>query len=101
MDPPLHRRHYIVAKFSHPEMITKFVKSSGKSGRTGRTLEPQHRLYPLFDATMVLLKPIVQIPIGPVLYGAYPKPCLWLWDSTPRSLLLPFPAYVRWFLPLF
>jgi hypothetical protein len=59
MDPSLHRRHYVITKFSHPEIIPHFVEGSGETSSTDRTLEPQHRFYPLLYATMVLLEPVV------------------------------------------
>jgi hypothetical protein len=59
MDSPLHRRHYVVAELSHSKIIADFVESPRKSGRTGRTLEPQHRFYSLLDTPGILLKTII------------------------------------------
>src|SRR4051812_5944021 len=68
MDPPLHGCHYIVSKLSGPEKVSQFVEGSTKSSGTYRTVEAQHRFYPLLYSSMVLLQTIIKKPVCPVLY---------------------------------
>src|ERR1700687_5195937 len=50
------------------QVVMEFVETSTEARRGVMTLEPAHRSVSSFDPTMVLLDPIVQILVGPVLH---------------------------------
>jgi hypothetical protein len=80
---------------TNPEVLTKFIKGCQKASGTGETTEATHRIVTLFDGSMVLLNPVIQVLIGSVQYLAaqnapngvsisqrlYNKLCKWSGDG--------------------
>lgn len=57
----------VVAASSIAIGIPKLVMGSTKTARPEKAFEPSHRLIAPFDPAMVLLQPVVQILVRPVL----------------------------------
>jgi len=56
----------LMVVWARAEKIAAFVVASTELCRRSDALEPAHRSVSAFDAPVVLLKPIIEIPAGPV-----------------------------------
>jgi hypothetical protein len=51
------------------EEVSQRVEASTEPGSRLATLEPAHRLISTLDAAMILLDPVVQILVGPMVHS--------------------------------
>ena len=66
--PSLGRGNELVRGSPGPEIVSQLIERAAEALRGSKALKPQHGIVALFDATMVLLDPIIFVAATPMLH---------------------------------